>query len=138
PARRPPAGPAGPPACADQHATGPLVTLPATPASGWVFDGWGGACSGTGACAVTMSAARAVSAAFRPQQPVTLALSIDGNGTVVSSPPGIDCPGACSVVLPKGTTVVLTATPAPGWKLKDWDAPCKEYDDDGPTCTIVV
>ncbi len=52
--------------CEAQYAAGTLVTLTATPASGEVFDGWSGACrSQTLTCEVTMSAARAVAAAFR-------------------------------------------------------------------------
>jgi hypothetical protein len=40
------------------------VTLTATPASGYDFSSWGGACSGNGTCTVTMSQARQVSANF--------------------------------------------------------------------------
>lgn len=52
--------------CEAQYAAGTLVTLTASPAAGQVFDGWSGACrSQTLTCDVTMSAARAVAAAFR-------------------------------------------------------------------------
>ena len=40
------------------------VTLTATPTSGWQFDGWTGACTGTSTCSVTMSEARTVTATF--------------------------------------------------------------------------
>jgi uncharacterized repeat protein (TIGR01451 family) len=44
---------------------GSLVQLTATPAAGSVFNGWGGACSGTATtCTLTMSAARSVTASF--------------------------------------------------------------------------
>ena len=41
-----------------------LVTLTATPAAGSTFTSWSGACTGSGGCTVTMSAARAVTANF--------------------------------------------------------------------------
>src|SRR4030095_5918505 len=46
------------------------VTLTATPAAGSTFAGWSGACSGTGSCTVTMSAARSVTATFNATTPV--------------------------------------------------------------------
>jgi beta-xylosidase/chitodextrinase len=40
------------------------VNLTATPTSDSTFDGWGGACSGTGTCTVAMTAAKTVTASF--------------------------------------------------------------------------
>lgn len=51
-------------ACSGAFAAGTEVTLTATPASGSTFGGWSGACTGTGACKVTMSQARSVTATF--------------------------------------------------------------------------
>ncbi|HYD43534.1 MAG TPA: hypothetical protein VEB43_22075, partial [Anaeromyxobacter sp.] len=50
--------------CAATLASGTTVTLTATPATGSTFGGWSGACTGTGSCVVTMTAARAVTATF--------------------------------------------------------------------------
>jgi poly(hydroxyalkanoate) depolymerase family esterase len=50
--------------CSANVASGTAVTLAATPATGSTFAGWSGACSGTGACVVTMTAAQTVGAAF--------------------------------------------------------------------------
>ena len=50
--------------CASSFVSGTVVSLAATPAAGSIFAGWGGACSGTGACSVTMDAARSVTATF--------------------------------------------------------------------------
>jgi hypothetical protein len=52
--------------CSETVPPGTSLRLTATPDTGSVFSGWTGACSGTGACAVTMSAARAVTATFGP------------------------------------------------------------------------
>jgi hypothetical protein len=50
--------------CSATYASGTSVTLTASPASGYSFSGWSGACSGTGACTVSMSQARSVTANF--------------------------------------------------------------------------
>ena len=50
--------------CSEAFAAGTEVTLTATPATGSTFSGWSGACTGTGACKVTMSATRGVTATF--------------------------------------------------------------------------
>jgi polysaccharide lyase-like protein/List-Bact-rpt repeat protein len=50
--------------CSQSYTSGTVVALVATPASGSTFTGWGGSCSGTGGCSVTMSAARSVTASF--------------------------------------------------------------------------
>ena len=52
-------------ACAADFDTGASVTLAATPTAGSTFNGWTGACTGTGNCTVSMSAARSVTAAFK-------------------------------------------------------------------------
>jgi uncharacterized repeat protein (TIGR02543 family) len=50
--------------CSEPYLSGTPVTLSATPASGYTFSGWSGACTGTGACTVTMTAAKSVTATF--------------------------------------------------------------------------
>ncbi len=53
-----------PGSCSSAYPADTVVSLTATPAVGSTFDGWSGACTGTGACSVTMSADQAVTAAF--------------------------------------------------------------------------
>jgi RHS repeat-associated protein len=50
--------------CAATFAYGTTVTLTAEPDLGQSFAGWGGACSGTGSCVVTLSGDRLVVASF--------------------------------------------------------------------------
>ena len=53
-----------PSTCSKSFASGTAVTLTASPATGSSFSGWSGACTGTGACAVTMNSDQSVTATF--------------------------------------------------------------------------
>ena len=61
-----PAGISCAPTCSANFAANSLVTLTPTPAQGSVFSGWGGACTGVGACNVTMNQNQSVIANFNP------------------------------------------------------------------------
>ena len=50
--------------CSESYASGTSVTLTASAVGGSTFAGWSGACSGTGTCTVSMTAARSVTATF--------------------------------------------------------------------------
>ena len=50
--------------CSATYSPGTVVNLTQTPAAGSVFSGWGGACSGTGGCTVTMNGNQTVTAVF--------------------------------------------------------------------------
>ena len=114
--------------CTANFAGGTAVTLAATPASGYVFGGWGGACAGTGACTVTMDAAKSVTATFAAQPATKYTLTVakagTGVGTVTSNPAGINCGTACSYEFPGGTSVALSAVPASGYVFAGWGGAC--------------
>lgn len=61
-----PAGVACGATCSASFTSGTSVTLTAAPSAGSVFGGWFGACTGTGSCAVTVDAAKSVTAVFAP------------------------------------------------------------------------
>ncbi|MGB9197037.1 MAG: alkaline phosphatase family protein [Terriglobales bacterium] len=112
-----PAGINCPSTCSATYNNGTQVTLTETPAPGSGFNGWGGACSGTGAtCTIMLNANQSASAAFG-QQSGNVTLSVTANntapaqGTVASSPAGINCPGTCSATFAVNTQVTLTETP---------------------------
>lgn len=101
------------------------VTLVAVPGSGWEFVGWSGDCSGTGPCTVTLDQSRSVVANFAAL-PVVLNVTVNGLGTVDSTPTGIAC-GAnatCGAAFPVGTLVTLTATPQSGSVFVGWSGDC--------------
>jgi hypothetical protein len=50
--------------CWESYRAGTSVRLMASPAAGWRFSGWAGACSGTGGCTVTVDRVRTVNATF--------------------------------------------------------------------------
>jgi len=109
--------------CSHSYLDNSQVTLNATPAAGWAFSGWGGACSGTGSCQVTITQNTNVSASFY-QLPVTLTVSVAGSGSVTSTDGFINCPGTCMHTYDPGTPVTLNASPASGWAFSGWTGAC--------------
>jgi len=55
--------------CMENYVTGTSVTLTAAAATGSTFTGWSGVCTGTGACSVSMTAAKSVTATFTTPAP---------------------------------------------------------------------
>jgi hypothetical protein len=113
-----------PGACTSSQEQGLTMTLTASAQPGSRFTGWTGACTGTGPCAVTLDAAKDVTATFAPAAPVALKVSISGKGRVVSSPAGVSCPGRCSGSFTADGTVALRAIPAKGYRLAAWSGAC--------------
>jgi uncharacterized repeat protein (TIGR03803 family) len=111
--------------CAHVYTNDSRVTLNATPAGGWTFTGWSGACTGTSSCNVDLTQDQIVSAHFLPL--VTLTVTTDGNGSVVSTDGFINCPGICSHGYAQYTQVTLSPIPAIGWSFNHWTAPCLPY-----------
>jgi uncharacterized repeat protein (TIGR02543 family) len=122
--------------CSATINSGTAVTLTAVAASGSTFGGWSGACTGTGSCVVTMTAARSVTATFTSTV-TTFALTITksgtGTGTVTSSTGGINCGSICSANIASGTTVTLTAAAASGSTFAGWSGACTGT---AATCTV--
>jgi hypothetical protein len=104
---------------------GTVVLLTARPTALSTFLGWSGACSGTGACVVTMTADAEVHAAFLvPSGLVAVARLGGGEGTVTSSPPGISCGDRCAATFPLAAVVNLVASPEPSSVFAGWSGAC--------------
>jgi List-Bact-rpt repeat protein len=119
--------------CSATFAAGTAVTLVGNPVNGSFFEGWVGACYGTGLCQVTANGSVSASAFFTA--PIyTVAVSVSGNGTVTSSPAGINCPGTCGASFPEGTNLILTESSPGGTTFTGWSPACGS----GATCTLNV
>lgn len=111
--------------CAAVFAPGTQVTLTATAGTGADFTGWGGACSGTSTCVVTVTAATSVTANFGAGITLSVTLAGSAAGTVTSSPGGINCTtGTCTASFPSGTQVTLTESPSTGNTFSGWSGSC--------------
>jgi uncharacterized repeat protein (TIGR01451 family) len=116
-----------------------VVTLTASPDTGYSLSGWEGDCTGDSlTCITTITGTRSVSATFDILT-YTLSLVKDGNGadygTVTSDPSGIDCGATCAESYDYNTPVTLTAEVITGAVFSGWTGDC---DADGLTCTTTV
>jgi hypothetical protein len=119
-----PAGISCPGTCTANFDQGQAVTLIAQPGSSSRLETWGGECSGSGACSVTVDQALTVTATFGLRFR-RLTASFSGKGKIVSSPAGISCPPRCGAQFDADSTVSLRAVPAKGYKLTGWTGACK-------------
>ena len=87
--------------CSEDYPSDTSVALTAKPAVGSVFTGWSGACTGTGACNLTMNAAKSVTATF-----VAVTLSIN-NVTQAEGNSGTT-PFTFTVTLSRASTSTVT------------------------------
>ena len=106
--------------CSEDYLYGTVVTLTPIANTGYSFSGWTGACTGNGVCQVTMDAAKAVTATFG----LNLTVGREGDGSVTSNPPGIDCGNNCTANYLYGTVVNLTATANAGSRFNGWTGAC--------------
>jgi hypothetical protein len=109
--------------CTETYGHGQMVTLSQSASAGSVFAGWTGACTGSGACVVTMDMARSVTATFNIQTftlTVVNASSAGGQGTITDNFGGISCGANCTEVYTSGTTVTLTANPGTASNFIGW------------------
>ncbi|MEW6052162.1 MAG: DUF1566 domain-containing protein [Nitrospirota bacterium] len=95
--------------CTEAYTAGTSVTLSASPDGNSLFSGWSGACAGTGACALTMDAAKSVTATFAIKT-FTLTATAGAGGSI--SPSG-------TVTVNHGASQTYTITPNTGYAIAD-------------------
>lgn len=69
------------------------------------------------------------------QFPFNVTVIGNGEGTVKSTPDGIDCGIRCALRFNKGRSVKLTATPKTGYRFAGWSGACSGS---ATTCTLTV
>jgi len=128
--------------CSEEYPPAATVELRADPDSSSTFEGWTGEgceAAGTGPCAVRMDRPRRVTARFALRSfTVTLTKGGTGQGTVTSTPPGLDCGPGCSQVSASflwGTTLRLGMRPEPGSTFVSWGGACQGTQS---TCDVTV
>lgn len=117
--------------CAASFVKGSSVTLVASAGAGFEFGGYTGGCSGN-SCQIILSANTTVAAAFSPV-PVELTVTLSGQGTVTSTPSGINCPSVCSASFNQGSMVALTGTASAGYNFSGFAGACS-----GPACQLTL
>lgn len=103
------------------------VRLTATPAPGSVFSGWSGPCSNSsGSCDLTLFDNTVVTARFTSTESFRLNVGKEGEGqgTVTSSPSGIDCGNTCGATFAKDEQVTLNASAVEGSTFSGWSGAC--------------
>ncbi len=125
-------------ACTFAFNSNSTASLTALPASGSFFQSWSGGCtsiSGNGGnvCNVLITPGQSsnvtVTAVFMSSQ-VSVSTGGTGNGSVTSSPAGINCgagSSACTFSFNSGTTASLTALASNGSAFTGWSGGCTTF-----------
>lgn len=128
------------PLCSGKFLRGATVILVATARAGSRFDGWRGVCLGKSSwCIVPATKDLSVSAKFvrgasasyeevasiYVKRPILNVTRAGAQGTILSSPRGIDCPpiGTCSKGFDRGKRVTLRAIAPTGYVFVGWSGP---------------
>lgn len=114
--------------CTSRYSGNSTVRLTASPASGSVFAGWSGSCSGTSATtSIVITARSSCTATFNlaaTRATLTVSKAGTGTGAVTSAPAGINCGATCSAAYATNTSVTLTAAAAAGSSFSGWSGSC--------------
>ena len=123
-------------AACDWHPdVGAELTLMATPAEGWRFADWGGACAGNEArCVLKAETDQTVTAAFVQVFPVHLVSGAGGTVEGLPEGPG-DCAVGCDRTVDAGTALTLQALPAPSYRFTGWTGACQGQE---AHCTVTA
>jgi trimeric autotransporter adhesin len=121
--------------CAIDYHQGDKVTLKAQAAPGAKFVGWGVPDCGTKLkCVVTIAGYSEITANFGP---VAFTVYPSGSGSITIDPGGTVCSALCSVQVPLGSTLTLTATAEDTHQFASWRG-CDADPSTPNVCTVTV
>jgi Divergent InlB B-repeat domain len=110
--------------CFHRFLAGSLVIL-VSEADAPAVTSWGGACRGSApACLLTMDADYTVAASAGTREMRAFTVTVSGEGSVSSSPPGIDCWPSCSAAFVPGTSLNLMARGSAQASFRNWGGAC--------------
>ena len=111
--------------CEHEYLYGTEVVLTANADTGSVFGKWSGCDSVVdNVCTVLINGDRNVTATFYLVYSLTVNIEGTGQGSVASTPAGIDCQPTCSDTFVVGTNIRLTAKPSAGSLFSYWSGGC--------------
>lgn len=119
--------------CTPTAEAGSRMTVRATSATGSFFQGWTGACQGTGPCEIALNANTTLTATFGPT--LSLQKSGAGSGVVVSTPAGIDCGSSCVGNFDSGVLVRLMPRAGTNNRFVGWGGACAGT---APSCDVLM
>ena len=125
--------------CEASYEHGSMVTLHAEASEGSTFVGWSGDCAHAGMdeeCALEVTESRDAAAEFTLNSYVlTVETRGDGEGTVSSTPEGIDCGNKCEATYLYGQVVSLQQSYSGHNEFIGWGGDCSGDDD---TCELLI
>jgi len=137
--------------CTVRYAAGTPITLTAATTPPADFGGWSGGCTGTAAtCELVVDGPKSVGAMFTPRYSINVRLVADiscspaPDGTIDSDFGGLACwmtsgttdpRSTCSIAVPAGRTVTLTAYPGTQSLFGGWADDCTGTN---TSCTLVL
>ena len=120
--------------CSGSFKTGTAVTLTALAADGQRFASWTGDCAAASGPECTVTDKATVGATFEILKH-TVTIHRSGDGSVTSTPAGLDCGPVCAFDFTHDETVGLVATPGADQLFQGWNGACVGTD---PVCILTV
>ena len=111
--------------CSYAFEQGEQVSLSTSSNEAFNFDGWSGACSGTGNCTLLMNQDASVEALFSELIPQhVLAITTSNNGQIYLDDNPISCTETCFYSFEQGSQIMLSANADKGFSFDGWPSQC--------------
>ncbi len=127
--------------CSEDYWAGTSISLLAEPATCRQFTGWSGACTGSNpVCEFVLTADATATATFvggvgLPSYNLTVTKSGEGDGIVMSTPPGVTCGANCTAPFLCTDWIRLEATPDSESSFIGWSGACSGTSN---TCDLLL